>query len=44
MYPYSIEELAWATARAIKEEAQRPRLEPAEVADLRKAAPSRKPS
>ena len=44
MYPYSIEELAWATARAIKEEAQQRRLEPAEVSDLRKSAPSRKPS
>ena len=44
MYPYSIEELAWATARAIKEEAQQARVEPAEVADLRREAPSRKPS
>ncbi|HLB26486.1 MAG TPA: hypothetical protein VJN32_02465 [Dehalococcoidia bacterium] len=44
MYPYSIEELAWAIARAIKEEARQARVEPAEVADLRKAAPSRKPS
>ena len=42
MYPYSIEELAWATARAIKEEAQQARVEPEEVADLRKEAPSRK--
>jgi hypothetical protein len=44
MYPYSIEELAWATARAIKEEAQQARAEPAEVADLRREAPSRKRS
>ena len=39
MYPYSIEELAWAVARAIKEEARQARPRSVEKADVSKRAP-----
>jgi hypothetical protein len=39
MYPYSIEELAWATARAIKEEVRQTRSGSVEKEDASKSAP-----
>ncbi len=39
MYPYSIEELAWAVARAIKEEVQHTRSGSVEKANVPKSAP-----
>ncbi len=39
MYPYSVEELAWAVARAIKEEVRQTRAGSVEKADVSKSAP-----
>ena len=39
MYPYSLEELAWAAARAIKEEVRQTRSGSAEKEDVPKSAP-----
>ena len=39
MYPYSLEELAWAAARAIKEEVRQIRLGSVEKEDVSKSAP-----
>ena len=39
MYPYSLEELAWATARAIKEEVRQTRSDSVEKEDAPKSAP-----
>ena len=39
MYPYPIEELAWAVAQAIKEEVRQTRSGSAEKADVSKSAP-----
>jgi len=38
MYPYSIEELAWAAARAIKEEVRQARSGTVEKEDVPKSA------
>jgi len=38
MYPYSLEELAWAAARAIKEEVRRARPGSVEKEDVSKSA------
>jgi len=42
MYPYSIEELAWAAARAIKEEVRQTRSGSVEKEDASKSAPWRR--
>ena len=39
MYPYSIEELAWAAARAIKEEVRQARSGTVEKEPVSKSAP-----
>ena len=39
MYPYSLEELAWAAARAIKEEVRQIRSGSVEKEDVPKSAP-----
>lgn len=39
MYPYSLEELAWAAARAIKEEVRQARSGTVEKQDVSKSAP-----
>jgi len=39
MYPYSLEELAWAAARAIKEEVRQTRPGSVEKEDVPKSAP-----
>ena len=39
MYPYSVEELAWAVARAIKEEVGQTRSGSVEKPDVSKSAP-----
>ena len=44
MYPYSIEEVAWAIARDREEEARQIRPRPEEKADASKSKISRKPS
>ena len=42
MYPYSIEELAWAAARAIKEEVRQTRSGSVEKEDASKSVPCRR--
>jgi len=44
MYPYSLEELAWAVARAIKEEVQQTGTGSAEKAGESATVPSPRPS